>query len=127
MVCISVIISLTDAVDWTGPLASKSAYQLGREVPGSNPGKGKNFKMKIKRFKDHMTRAKVCEEYRNIITQICLLIQHVLLSYSSSIQSGLTTQIRTYPRATQQGCIKRRHHITVPAVPTQEAIWEESG
>ena len=44
---------------------------------------------------------------------------------SSSNQSGLTTQIRTRPRATQQGRIKCRHHVTVPAVPTQEAIPEE--
>ena len=39
----------------------------------------------------------------------------------SSNQSGLTTQIRTCPRATQQ-C---RHHLTVPAVPTQESMLEE--
>ena len=32
---------------------------------------------------------------------------------------------QTHPRATQQGCIKCRCHITVPAVPTQEAIPEE--
>ena len=44
---------------------------------------------------------------------------------SSSIQSGLTTQIRTRPRATHQGHIKCRGHITIPAVPTQEAIPEE--
>ena len=29
--------------------------------------------------------------------------------------------------ATQQGCVKFRPHITVPAVPTQEAIPEEGG
>ena len=40
---------------------------------------------------------------------------------SSSNQSGLMTQIRTRPIATQQGRIKCRHHITVPTVPTQEA------
>ena len=40
--------------------------------------------------------------------------------------------IRTYLRqnisayiATQQGRVKCRHHITIPAVPTQEAILEE--
>ena len=42
-------------------------------------------------------------------------------------QSGLTTQISTRPRATQQGRVKCRHHITVPAVPTQKAIPEEGG
>ena len=31
------------------------------------------------------------------------------------------------PRATKQGCIKCKRHITVPAVPTQEAISEEGG
>ena len=41
-------------------------------------------------------------------------------------QSGLTTQIRTRPRATQQGHVKCRHHITFPAVPTQEAISEKA-
>ena len=46
---------------------------------------------------------------------------------SSSTQSGLTTQIRTHPRATQQGRVKCRRHLTVPAVPTQEAIPEEGG
>ena len=30
-----------------------------------------------------------------------------------------------HPRATHQGSIKYRHHVTVPAVPTQEAIAEE--
>ena len=35
--------------------------------------------------------------------------------------------IRTRPRATQQGCNKSRHHFTVPAVPTQEAIPEKGG
>ena len=34
-------------------------------------------------------------------------------------------QIRTRPRAKQQGRIKCRCHVTVPAVPTQEAIPEE--
>ena len=42
-------------------------------------------------------------------------------------QSGHTTQIRTCPRATQQGRIKCRHHITIPAVLTQAAILEEGG
>ena len=46
---------------------------------------------------------------------------------SSSNQSKFTTQISTCPRATQQGCIKCRRHVTVLAVPTQEAIPEESG
>ena len=45
--------------------------------------------------------------------------------YSSSNQSGLTTQIRTHPRPIQQGSVKCRCHVTVPAVPTQEAIPEE--
>ena len=40
-------------------------------------------------------------------------------------QSGLTTQISTHPRATQQGRVKCRRHITVPAVLTKEAIPEE--
>ena len=46
---------------------------------------------------------------------------------NSSNQSGLTTQITTRPRATQQTRIKCRCHITIPAVPTQEAILEEGG
>ena len=46
---------------------------------------------------------------------------------SSSNQSRLMTQIRTCPRATQQGRIKCRCHVTVPVVPTQEAIPEEGG
>ena len=45
---------------------------------------------------------------------------------SSSTQSGLTTQIRTRPRATQQGCVNCRRHVTVPAVLTHEAIPEDS-
>ena len=48
-----------------------------------------------------------------------------LVVKSSSNQSGLTTQIRTHPRATQKGRIKCRHHVTIPAVPLQEAILEE--
>ena len=47
--------------------------------------------------------------------------------YSSSNQSGLTTQFRTHPRATQQGHVKCRRYVTVPAVPSQEAIPEEGG
>ena len=39
---------------------------------------------------------------------------------NSSNQSGLTTQIRTCPWATQQGHVKC--HVTIQAVPTQEAI-----
>ena len=35
--------------------------------------------------------------------------------------------ISTCPRATQQGRVKCRHHVTVPAVLTQEAIPEEGG
>ena len=31
----------------------------------------------------------------------------------------------TRPRATQQGCVKCRHHVTVPAVLSQETIPEE--
>ena len=46
---------------------------------------------------------------------------------SSSNQSGLMTQIRIHPRATQQSRVKCRCHGTVPAVPTQEAIPEEGG
>ena len=42
-------------------------------------------------------------------------------------QSGYTTQIRTHPRATEQGRVKCRCHVTVPAVLTQEAIPEEGG
>ena len=38
-----------------------------------------------------------------------------------------TTQISTHPRATQQGRVKCWCHVTVPAVPTQEAILEEGG
>ena len=30
-------------------------------------------------------------------------------------------------RVKQQGRVKCRHHVTVPAVPTQEAILEEGG
>ena len=41
-------------------------------------------------------------------------------------QSRLMTQIRTRPKATQQG-VKCRCDVTVPAVPTQKAIPEESG
>ena len=40
-------------------------------------------------------------------------------------QSGLTTQIRTCPRAAQQGRLKCRCHVNVPAVPTQQSIQEE--
>ena len=47
--------------------------------------------------------------------------------FNSSKQSGLTTQMRNHPRATQQGRVKCRCHITVPAVPTQEAITEDGG
>ena len=42
-------------------------------------------------------------------------------------QFGLTTQISTCPRATQQGCVKCNRHFTVPAAQTQEAIPEEGG
>ena len=35
------------------------------------------------------------------------------------IQSIFKPQIRTCPRATQQGCVKCRWHITIPTVPTQ--------
>ena len=42
-------------------------------------------------------------------------------------QSGLTTQIRTCPRATQQGHVKCRRHVTIPASPTQKAIPGEGG
>ena len=41
--------------------------------------------------------------------------------------TGLTTQIRNRSRATQQGRVKCRSHVTIPAVPTQEAIPEEGG
>ena len=41
---------------------------------------------------------------------------------SSSNQSAQKTQIRTCPRATQQGRIKCRYHVTIPVVPTLEAI-----
>ena len=44
---------------------------------------------------------------------------------SSSNQSRHTTQIRTHPRAKQQGCIKCRCQVTVPVILTQEAIPEE--
>ena len=37
------------------------------------------------------------------------------------------TQIRTHPRATQQGQVKCRLHVNGPAVPTQEAIPVEGG
>ena len=47
--------------------------------------------------------------------------------YSFSNQSEFTTQIRTRTRTTQQGRVNCRHHVTVPAVPTQEAIPEEGG
>ena len=50
-----------------------------------------------------------------------------LLRDISSNQSRLTTQNSTRPRATQQGRVKCRHHITVPVVPTQGAIPEEGG
>ena len=50
-----------------------------------------------------------------------------LSKYSSSNQSGLTTQISTRPRATQQGRVKCMRYVTVPAVPTQEAIPEKGG
>ena len=33
--------------------------------------------------------------------------------------------VLTCPRATQQGRVKCKPHVTVPAVPTQEAIPEE--
>ena len=46
---------------------------------------------------------------------------------NSSNQSGHTTQIRTHPIATQQGHIKCRNHVTISAVPKQEAIPKESG
>ena len=36
-------------------------------------------------------------------------------------------KIRTRPRATQQGRVKCRHHVTLPAVLAQEAIPEEGG
>ena len=55
------------------------------------------------------------------------MLREMSKEYSSSKQSGLTTQIRTFPRATQQGRFKCRCHVTVPAVPTQEAIPEEGG
>ena len=42
-------------------------------------------------------------------------------------QSGLMTQIRIRPRATQQGRVKCRPHVTIAAVPTHEAILEEDG
>ena len=44
-----------------------------------------------------------------------------------SNQSGHTTQIKTCPRAKQQGRVKCRRHVIVPPVPTQEAIPEEGG
>ena len=46
-------------------------------------------------------------------------------SYSN--QSGLTTQIRTHPRATQQARVKCRCHVTIAGVLTQEAIPEGGG
>ena len=53
--------------------------------------------------------------------------QKIFLGIFIGSSPGLTTQIRTRPRVTQQGRIKCRRHIPVPAVPTQEAIPEEGG
>ena len=46
-----------------------------------------------------------------------------LLAVNNSNCESLTIK----PRATQQGHVKCRHHVTLPAVPTQEAILEEGG
>ena len=58
----------------------------------------------------------------------------ILCSYLNSRAPGvdkapqtirLMTQIRTCPRATEQGRVKCRCQLTVSEVPTQEAILEE--